>query len=110
MPIYDYHCAHCGPFSALRAIARRDEPGTCPACGTDAGRVLVATPALPLLADEVRTAHATNERSRHEPRASRGHRHGPGCGCSGKVAAAPAGTTAPALKGFASKRPWMISH
>ncbi|MDE3010199.1 MAG: zinc ribbon domain-containing protein [Pseudomonadota bacterium] len=106
MPIYDYCCPDCGPFTALRAVAQRDADAACPVCGAGAERTLLAAPALPLLSDTLRRAHATNERSSHEPGTSRTHRHGPGCGCSAK----PGRESAPQLKSFAAKRPWMISH
>ncbi|WP_412179895.1 FmdB family zinc ribbon protein, partial [Variovorax paradoxus] len=30
MPTYDYDCARCGGFEALRPSALRDEPAACP--------------------------------------------------------------------------------
>jgi len=44
MPTYDYACAGCGGFDAIRSIARRDEPAHCPKCGAASPRVLVAAP------------------------------------------------------------------
>uniref|UniRef100_UPI0019810142 FmdB family zinc ribbon protein n=1 Tax=Burkholderia sp. Ac-20379 TaxID=2703900 RepID=UPI0019810142 len=92
MPIYDFHCEACGPFVAMRAIAERDRPAPCPACGTIGARRLTA-PALALLAGERRVAHATNERAAHPPAQSGqrgGRRHRPGCGrCSCAAAALP---------------------
>ncbi|MBN3835248.1 zinc ribbon domain-containing protein, partial [Burkholderia sp. Ac-20344] len=67
MPIYDFRCETCGPFVALRAIAERDAPCACPACGVQAARQLVA-PALALMPGARRAAHATNERAAHAPR------------------------------------------
>ncbi|MBN3767859.1 FmdB family zinc ribbon protein [Burkholderia sp. Ac-20365] len=46
MPVYDYECAECGAFEAVRRIADRDEPAGCPRCGTSAERVRVGAPAL----------------------------------------------------------------
>ncbi|MCO5340931.1 zinc ribbon domain-containing protein, partial [Delftia tsuruhatensis] len=40
MPTYDYECAQCGGFEALRPLRLRDEPAACPGCGTAAARVL----------------------------------------------------------------------
>lgn len=34
MPIYDYACASCGPFSALRPLGEFNDPGICPQCGS----------------------------------------------------------------------------
>ena len=114
MPTYDYACPACGPFEALRTVARRDEPGACPDCGTVAPRVLGGAPQLALMAAATRLAVATNERACHEPRRSRDvaapHRHHAGCGCGG---ASRSGATARAPNGarsFPAKRPWMISH
>jgi putative FmdB family regulatory protein len=46
MPVYDYECADCGRFEAVRRIAERDEATACPHCGTTAERVRVGAPAL----------------------------------------------------------------
>jgi putative FmdB family regulatory protein len=46
MPVYDYECAECGVFEAVRRIAERDEPADCPRCGVTAERVRVGAPAL----------------------------------------------------------------
>ncbi|MBP0592584.1 zinc ribbon domain-containing protein [Paraburkholderia sp. LEh10] len=46
MPVYDYECADCGAFEAVRRIAERDEPVDCPRCGTSAERVRIGAPAL----------------------------------------------------------------
>lgn len=32
MPTYDYQCAACGGFDALRSLALRNEPAACPQC------------------------------------------------------------------------------
>lgn len=46
MPVYDYECAECGAFETVRRIAERDDPVSCPRCGTSAERVRVGAPAL----------------------------------------------------------------
>jgi putative FmdB family regulatory protein len=46
MPVYDYECADCGAFEAVRRIAQRDEAADCPRCGSPAERVRVGAPAL----------------------------------------------------------------
>src|SRR3954470_157687 len=113
MPTYDYACAGCGGFDAIRSLAARDAPAPCPACGEAAPRVFVAAPRLMLMEDAMRSAHATNERARHEPRSSRELtrlKHPAGCGC---CATGKRGTTRVAPNGnkaFPGKRPWMISH
>ncbi len=105
MPIYDYRCVTCGPFEAMRRMAERDEPGSCPRCGMMADRVLVHAPGLADMPAAARFAMATNERARHEPKLSATHRHHSGCGC-GKAGSG--GSVA--AKSFSDRRPWMISH
>ncbi|MEM5436079.1 zinc ribbon domain-containing protein [Paraburkholderia diazotrophica] len=46
MPVYDYECADCGAFEAVRRIAQRDEAADCPRCGSPAERVRIGAPAL----------------------------------------------------------------
>jgi putative FmdB family regulatory protein len=33
MPLYDYQCAQCGPFTELRPMAECEAPSACPGCG-----------------------------------------------------------------------------
>lgn len=109
MPVYEYTCRQCGDFSALRPIAQRHDPLVCQACGQQALRVIVTPPALSAMSGSRRLAHATNERSAHEPKSSA--RHGMSCQCckpgkaSGRTLQA-----ADTSKSFPSARPWMISH
>jgi len=113
MPTYDYACAGCGGFDAIRATHRRDEPAECPACGGAAPRVFVAAPRLALLASETREAIATNERARHEPKHSSGYarlKHPSGCGCCSTLKRGATVSGANGAKAFPGKRPWMISH
>ena len=44
MPTYDYRCARCGAFQALRSIALRDAEALCPRCGSAAPRILSGSP------------------------------------------------------------------
>lgn len=107
MPMYEYACEACGSFTAVRRIDERDAPQPCPGCGHAARRQVTAT-MLALMPSSRRVAHAGNERSAHAPSSSQGHRHGPGCGCSGGsvgLAGKPG-----AAKSFPGTRPWMISH
>lgn len=111
MPVYDYLCPQHGPVTELRKIAAREAPARCPDCGGEALRT-VAAPRLALMAPDNRRAWATNERSQHEPRRARrascGHVHAAGEGCSGtrKPAASTAGLSAAKPGG----RPWMLGH
>jgi len=113
MPTYDYACAGCGGFDAIRSVNTRDEPAACPDCGAAAPRVFVSAPRLALMDGGRRSALATNERARHEPKSSREYarlKHPAGCGCcsTGKRGATLTGVNG--NKAFPSKRPWMISH
>jgi putative FmdB family regulatory protein len=113
VPTYDYRCAHCGGFDALRSVSRRNEPADCPGCGSASPRVMSAAPSLALMPDGTRHAIKVNERAAHEPKRSGDYarlRHPSGCGCCssarrGATVSAPNGA-----KAFPSKRPWMISH
>jgi putative FmdB family regulatory protein len=109
MPTYEYLCHRCGPFENDRPMDESGEPGTCPACGQAAPRAFLSAPRLARMSAELRLAHATNERSVHEPRAAKrgGPRHEPNCGCRG---AGGTKATRAAAKGFPGRRPWMISH
>jgi putative FmdB family regulatory protein len=114
MPIYDFECASCGPFSVMRRIADREKPCRCPECGSEGGRVISA-PSLALMAGASRTAHAANERAAHAPRQSSdgpSARHRPGCSCCSTGRAPLAGASAQASGGLKrpAGRPWMISH
>jgi putative FmdB family regulatory protein len=91
MPVYEYLCDKCGPFTAIRPMAEYENPHDCPSCGKDAPRVLLTAPRMSLMASDIRTAHATNERSAHAPKSSKAH----GAGCS----AAP-GNPRPAQSGW----------
>jgi putative FmdB family regulatory protein len=111
MPTYDYACAACGGFDAIRAMSNRDEPASCPDCGAASPRVFVAAPRLALMPGNVRNAMDTNERARHEPKSSNGYaRHPAGCGCCSSPKRGATQTDARGNKAFPTRRPWMISH
>ena len=78
MPVYDYLCAACGPFSATRPMSAYAAPALCK-CGTDAPRALLTAPAFAGMASATRHAYATNEQSANAPTQSR--RHPASCGC-----------------------------
>lgn len=105
MAVYDYACAACGPFTAMRPMAEFRDPHDCPDCGAACPRAFLTAPRLSGMDAGRRAAHATNERSAHAPRRASGH--GAGCGCCN---GAKATKTPAAAKGFPSARPWMISH
>lgn len=111
MPLYDYECLEHGAFDCMRPIAESGAMQECPACGRPAPRVFVCTPRVLDMDPARRAAFATNERSAHEPRSSKRHVHGPGCGCGGKSGRGTgAAQTADGGKTFLNRRPWMISH
>ena len=80
MPTYDYACAGCGGFDAIRVLAQRDEPALCPDCGAASPR------------DYARLKQPA------------------GCGCCSTAKRGATLTGANGNKAFPSKRPWMISH
>ncbi|VWX63018.1 FmdB family transcriptional regulator [Burkholderiales bacterium 8X] len=113
MPTYDYRCAACGGFDALRRLGERDLPAACPACGAESPRVMSPAPLLALMPDGTRRAIATNERAAHEPRRSGDYarlKHPSGCGCCSGARRSATVTAPNGNKAFPSKRPWMISH
>ncbi|MGQ9369380.1 FmdB family zinc ribbon protein [Azospirillum sp. ST 5-10] len=118
MPMYEYLCAHCGPFSDLRPMSRSAEPAPCPGCGAEAPRAILTAPHFSLVAGATRRAVETNERSAHAPMSSAEYKerraagHGAGCACcSGTKALRSAAVTGKdGAKAFPTKRPWMISH
>lgn len=68
MPIYEYECKSCGIFTVLRPLDERNSPACCPACQTDAKRVIHSAPGTTWLGKQTVTMHEVNERSRHEPK------------------------------------------
>lgn len=117
MPVYDYLCADCGPFTDMRPMAECDLPHSCPECGHDAPRAFLTAPYCTAISTERRLAHATNERSASAPRTLSGSRqlHAGGCGCcSGKSVrpdkGALRGDDGRSAKSFPGRRPWMLSH
>ena len=113
MPVYDYLCDNCGPFTDLRPMAECDLPHDCPDCGARSPRVMLTAPNLASMDARRRTAHATNERSAHAPMnlQQMKSRHGPGCGCcSGKASMRYTKRGTDGSKSFPTSRPWMISH
>ncbi|WP_137719172.1 FmdB family zinc ribbon protein [Methylobacillus flagellatus] len=119
MPLYEYECAHCGTFTALRKMSESQDPAPCEFCG-DLGQRILSAPRLAVLDKATRIAHERNEKSAHAPRAARRS----SCGCTGGHTCKPAtdtqtsNTSAPAKqKGSLLKmqtkktaRPWMLGH
>jgi putative FmdB family regulatory protein len=106
MPTYDYGCPRCGTFSLHRPMSEYDRAQDCPGCGMASPRLMLCMPGVAGMDPGRRAAMATNERSANAPRQSSAHR--PGCGCCAGAGARNA--AADEVKGFPSRRPWMISH
>jgi putative FmdB family regulatory protein len=112
MPVYDYLCEDCGPFTDMRPMAECESPNDCPSCGDSAPRAYLTAPRLSGLSAERRTAYATNERSAHEPGTLSGmkQKHGAGCGCCSAKSPGKTQKSKGGAKSFPGSRPWMISH
>lgn len=111
MPVYDYLCPACGPFTALVPMASFEADHDCPECGEAARRALLNVPHFALMSSTKRKAHAVNEKSANVPESTRrSGKHPPGCGCCGKPSGKLKADAPGAMKGFPGSRPWMISH
>jgi putative FmdB family regulatory protein len=112
MPVYDYLCERCGPFTEMRPMAHYELPHGCPVCGFEAPRVILSAPHFSGLSAERRLAHATNERSANAPRSASELRakHGAGCGCCSGKSSRSLKRDRNGKKSFPYGRPWMISH
>lgn len=110
MPTYEYLCISCGPFEAGRRMAEAHLPNACPDCGEAAPRAILSPVNYAGMDPHRRTAMATNERSRHEPKVA-SQTHGKGCACcTPKASGAARADGTKAVKSFPAARPWMISH
>jgi len=78
MPLYEYECGSCGPFSALRKMSESSYPMHCESCGSESARI-ISVPYFALLAKAKKAAYELNEKSSHEPKSVKRSR----CGCSG---------------------------
>lgn len=67
MPTYDYACAACGGFEAIRRLVERDDPCACPGCGSAAQRVLLrpAAESRPASSTHGQSVEANYQRLRH---------------------------------------------
>ena len=112
MPVYDYVCNDCGPFTDMRPMAECDAPQDCPHCDSSSPRVILTAPNFFCMPSDKRKAHATNERSANAPKTLAEYKasHGPGCGCCSTKPARPVKKTRSGGKSFPTARPWMISH
>ena len=104
MPIYEFNCVGCGPFTELRRVSECDMPAACPACNTTARR-MISVPRLAIMERSNRTAWDRNEKSAHEPRRHQvGHHHDHAHEHQGKQ-------THKHQHGHSHNgRPWMLGH
>ena len=114
MPVYEYLCNDCGPFTDMRPMAECDDPQDCPRCETESPRVILTAPAFFCMPSDKRKAHATNERSAHAPK-TLGRIQGlarPRLRLlfEARKPARLVTKTKSGAKGFPTARPWMISH
>lgn len=96
MPIYEYICDDCGPFTEMEKMARASEPMPCPSC-EQLSRRGISAPFLANMDPYNRIAHQRNEKSAHEPKMGGPPKHNHSHDHS---------------KPHAHKggRPWMIGH
>jgi putative FmdB family regulatory protein len=114
MPVYEYLCDDCGPFTDMRLMAECDDPQACPHCEGTSPRVILTAPNFLCMPADRRKAISINEHSAHSPKTLDQYKasHGPGCGCCSdkKKPARLVTKTKSGAKGFPTARPWMISH
>jgi putative FmdB family regulatory protein len=112
MPVYDYLCADCGPFTDMRPMAESDDPQSCPNCEESSPRAWFTAPRLACMPAESRRAHSVNERSKHAPKTLDQYKasHAPGCGCCSSKPSRLVAKSKSGAKSFPTARPWMISH
>ncbi|WP_428484744.1 FmdB family zinc ribbon protein [Rhodopila sp.] len=108
MPVYEYLCSECGPFTALRPMADFQRPQPCEGCGGSAPRALLTAPALSGVDPGRRRAGEVNERSANAP--ARARRHPASCGCCSGAGRKKPTAEAVTAKSFPTQRPWMIGH
>jgi putative FmdB family regulatory protein len=112
MPVYEYECEACGPFTEIRPMSEYADPQDCPVCSSGSRRVILTAPHFACMPADKRKARAINEQSAHAPKTLDQYKsaHPAGCGCcSGKPSRMVAKTKSGA-KSFPTARPWMISH
>ena len=80
MPIYDYVCDACGPFTAMRPMAQFRDPCACPDCGAGATRTFLSAPAILGGSAGGRFACAVAEAGTTRPLPA-STAHPAGCGC-----------------------------
>ena len=112
MPLYEYRCNDCGPFTALRKMSEASKPAFCDNCGGISNR-LISVPNYALLGQSLRMAHERNEKSAHDPKVAKRS----SCGCAGSHTCKTStkvnpetGKAALQMQTKKTARPWMLSH
>lgn len=111
MPLYDYHCTDCGGFRSWQSMSESHRDAMCPACHRAASRIVTA-PALALMPNNNRIAHARNEKSADQPemvtrsveQQGSGGKHAHAHGVHGHAGHQHSGHS------HGHGRPWMIGH
>ncbi|TXN38865.1 zinc ribbon domain-containing protein [Methylobacterium sp. WL30] len=80
MPIYEYACEMCGPFTAMRPMAQFLDACPCPECGTGTTRAFLSAPAIASSSSGGRVPYAATEPGAASPRRASAA-HPVGCGC-----------------------------
>lgn len=70
MPLYEFNCTQCGPFTELRPMSECATPVPCPGCAGLAPR-MISAPRLAVMKRSNRVAWERNEKSAHEPRSAK---------------------------------------
>ncbi|MEW6396102.1 MULTISPECIES: zinc ribbon domain-containing protein [unclassified Afipia] len=112
MPVYEYLCNDCGPFTEMRPMSEYDMPQDCPHCAVAAPRAILTAPHFSCMPASTRKSHAINERSANAPKTLGEYKayHKPGCGCCSTKPSRLVTKSRSGAKGFPTARPWMISH
>ena len=113
MPVYEYLCNDCGPFTDMRPMAECDDPQDCPQCES---RIAARDPhRAGVLLHAVRQAESARHQRTQRQRAEDAWRI-QGLARSGlrllfeQETGAAGDQTKSGAKGFPTARPWMISH
>ena len=83
MPVYDYLCEDCGPFTQFRPMSECAQPRACPECAASSPRAILTAPNFACVPATERRARSINERSAHAPQTLDQYTasHGANCGC-----------------------------
>lgn len=117
MPVYDYMCEDCGPFTQMHPMSQCDEAQPCPECRAFSPRAFLTAPYVAGMDAGRRNAFAANERSANAPMSvgeyaekSARAKHKAGCACCAPKMKSRTRVSPTGAKSFPTARPWMISH